>query len=651
MGHSGIKKHTFKLKYKLSDGNILQVHHTICPSSGKVKHIRFLSIVFDDICDRFACSDHHGNIFVFDMVACDYWPLTGNEPSSVAAFAAYQRNLLMLATTCPPFNLLFIDTETGKLVSKLSGHKSEIKLVKLSSKHDLLLTSSGSEAIIWELKGRTLYFKLNLCIGEITDIGFSPVSDNVIACFKNDTFRIWSRKTMKSMKITLCKELRKVKSFVYSKNGRIVVIGTCSTLSVHDADTWQPTKLIDTNRLNIHGVQQLLFLPQPLDGGCNKVLAVLSMRRNVHLVNLECLTLITTISIESSNVSQIATSYSGKYLACVLKMGQINIYKSEKLLNNHFGKPCLPADADRKINKRKFTFESIELDQEIDKCLSEDRLSKILSQFSQYPDKHRPVIWKKMLKTPNNYDAYCDLMLRPVHPCCRKLDKSITIRNSIYLKHTKRLMSSLMHWCPVLAELDYLHILVFPFVKILHQDPMFCFEVVATILKNYCQLWFEYCPLPPINVLSMVENVLGEHDCSLLDHFCVVGVTSKVYAFKLMTSAFSEVLSSSDWLILWDHILSNETSYILMAIVAYSLIHRNTLKSFCNIQQFEEFFSTQNSTNMKAFIKKTKKLLKETSYENHPKQYLKRFAPLLKGSCYEQCQLRVAGIKVSLCRT
>lgn len=647
MGHSGIKKHNFKLKYKLSDGNILQVHHTICPSSGKVKLIRFLSIVFDDICDRFACSDHHGNIFVFDMVACDYWPLSGHEPSSVAAFATYQRNLLMLATTCPPFNLIFIDAETGNVVSKLSGHNSKIKMVKLSSKHDLLLTSTGSEAIIWELKGRTLYFKLNLCIGEITDIGFSPVSDNVVACFKNDNLCVWRRKNFKSLKITLCKELRKVKSFAYNKNGRIVVIGTYSTLSVHDADTWEVTKLMDTNKLNIHGVKQLLFLPQPLDGGCNNILAVLSMRRNVHLVNLECLTLITTISIESSNVSKIATSNSGKYLACVLKMGHINIYKSGKLLNNQAGKPSLPADAGGKTIKRKFTFESIELDQEVDECLSEDRLSKILSQFSQYPDKHRLVIWKRILKTPNNYDAYCDLMRRPVHPCCRKLDKCITIRNSTYLKHTKRLMSSLMHWCPVLAELDYLNILVFPFVKILHQDPMFCFETVATILKNYCQLWFEYCPLPPINVLSMVENVLGEHDRCLLAHFCVVGVTSKVYAFKLMSSAFSEVLSPSEWLILWDHILSNETSFILMAIVAYSLIHRNTLKSYCSIQQFEEFFSTQKCTNMKALIKKTKKLLKETSYDNHPKQYLKEFTPLRKGLCYEQCQLRVVGIKVS----
>ena len=45
---------------------------------------------------------------------------------------------------------------------------------------------------------------------------------------------------------------------------------------------------------------------------------------------------------------------------------------------------------------------------------------------------------------------------------------------------------------------------------------------------NWCQHWFEYFPNPPINVLSMVENVLGHHDRYLLQHFVTYGVTSQV---------------------------------------------------------------------------------------------------------------------------
>jgi hypothetical protein len=45
---------------------------------------------------------------------------------------------------------------------------------------------------------------------------------------------------------------------------------------------------------------------------------------------------------------------------------------------------------------------------------------------------------------------------------------------------------------------------------------------------NWCQHWFEYFPNPPLNVLSMAENVLAHHDKELLQHLIDCGVTSQV---------------------------------------------------------------------------------------------------------------------------
>lgn len=47
---------------------------------------------------------------------------------------------------------------------------------------------------------------------------------------------------------------------------------------------------------------------------------------------------------------------------------------------------------------------------------------------------------------------------------------------------------------------------------------------------NWCQHWFEYFPNPPLNILSMVENVLAHHDRELLRHLVDCGVTSQVTA-------------------------------------------------------------------------------------------------------------------------
>lgn len=45
---------------------------------------------------------------------------------------------------------------------------------------------------------------------------------------------------------------------------------------------------------------------------------------------------------------------------------------------------------------------------------------------------------------------------------------------------------------------------------------------------NWCQHWFEYFPNPPLNILSMVENVLAHHDKELLQHLVRCGITSQV---------------------------------------------------------------------------------------------------------------------------
>jgi hypothetical protein len=58
---------------------------------------------------------------------------------------------------------------------------------------------------------------------------------------------------------------------------------------------------------------------------------------------------------------------------------------------------------------------------------------------------------------------------------------------------------------------------------------------------NWCQHWFEYFPFPPINVLSMIENVLSEHDSALLAFYCDAGIKTDIYAWTLLEMAFSEV--------------------------------------------------------------------------------------------------------------
>ena len=45
-----------------------------------------------------------------------------------------------------------------------------------------------------------------------------------------------------------------------------------------------------------------------------------------------------------------------------------------------------------------------------------------------------------------------------------------------------RLLSALAHWSAIFGETDYLPLVAFPFVKLFQNNPLICFEVVATVI-------------------------------------------------------------------------------------------------------------------------------------------------------------------------
>lgn len=129
----------------------------------------------------------------------------------------------------------------------------------------------------------------------------------------------------------------------------------------------------------------------------------------------------------------------------------------------------------------------------------------------------------------------------------------------------------------------------------------------------------------------MIENILYEHDVQLLQHLSFHMVTSEMYAWPLLESAFSEVLTASEWCILWDHILSNEPSFLLMTIVAYSILNHSLLMTFTDVSDFKHFYRHQNPINVKRLVAKSYCLFNNTSEKNHPKSYLNLFNKLEVG--------------------
>uniref|UniRef100_A0A8D0ENX8 TBC1 domain family member 31 n=1 Tax=Strix occidentalis caurina TaxID=311401 RepID=A0A8D0ENX8_STROC len=220
--------------------------------------------------------------------------------------------------------------------------------------------------------------------------------------------------------------------------------------------------------------------------------------------------------------------------------------------------------------------------------LNKKRLQALLKGFGEYPAKYRMFVWRSLLQLPENHLAFSSLIDKGTHSAFVNIQNAYPIKSRKLLRVLQRTLSALAHWSAIFAETPYIPLLAFPFVKLFQNNQLICFEVVATVVVNFCQHWFEYFPNPPVNVLSMMENVLAHHDKELLQHLIKYSVTSQVYAWPLLETLFSEVLTREEWLKVFDNIFSNHPSYFLMIAVAYIICSRAPLLHCNQTADFEE---------------------------------------------------------------
>lgn len=286
------------------------------------------------------------------------------------------------------------------------------------------------------------------------------------------------------------------------------------------------------------------------------------------------------------------------------------------------------------------------------------RLLPILKEFGEYPEKYRQMMWKTLLKLPENSESFAVLLKKVLHPsvrvCMSNYDKrsiaSSSTADQKTLNNLKHIMSCVFYWSKVFENVTYLPKFMFPFVKLGRGDLMFSFEIIATLMLNHCQLWFEFLPLQvPYNYLNLVENVLMRMDHKLYEFYKSRNITSEHYALPLIQSAFSEVLDEQTWPQLWDHIVSNEPYFLIFVIVAYNSTHRSLIMRLKDVESIRTIFHEPNCINLKKLMKKSYTFMRKCPSSIHPRQYMTSFSPLSHGiyQKFEHYQKNLINVNVT----
>nr|XP_046256314.1 TBC1 domain family member 31 [Scatophagus argus]XP_046256315.1 TBC1 domain family member 31 [Scatophagus argus] len=640
---------------------------TVVRTTQQAKTVRFLHVTFDTTGDSFLAGDHHGNIYVFD-ISRNRFRLVQKTGQACTALAFSLRRTTEFLVALADYTIKCFDKDTKQLVSWMRGHEGAVSSISVHSSGRYAISTSSDTAQLWDLDTFQRKRKLNIrqSVG-IQRVFFLPLSNTILSCFSDDSVFAWESDTLfckYQLPVPDCGPKISYKAFAVTRDGKSLAAGGRSNLlHLWCLDSKQLVRVIQMPT-QVRTVRQLEFLPDSFDGGASQTLGVLSQDGVMRFINIHTCKLLFHMGSHDNAITSVAVSPNGRHVVAIMDNGSINVY-SVQSLTQELNKPppsqvavVTGSEADQEMSnlKVKVRTEVIQRpakssgrqtqvktlqppavsaaedkENELPAGLNKKRLVALLKEFGEYPAKYRMFVWRSLLCLPENHAAYSSLTDKGLHSAYLTLHDKYPIKSHKLQRGLQRVLSALAHWAAIFGELEYLPLVAFPFVKLFQNNPMLCFEVVATVMVNWCQHWFEYFPNPPLNILSMAENVLAHHDRELLQHLMDCGITSQLYVWPLLETLFSEVLTRDEWLRLFDSVFSNHPSFLLMACVAYITCCREPLLLCNQKRDFEYFFHHRNNLDVGAMIKEAYRLMSSTPADIHPRTLLCDFTPLTKG--------------------
>ncbi|XP_034063581.1 TBC1 domain family member 31 isoform X3 [Gymnodraco acuticeps] len=637
---------------------------TVVRTAQQAKIVRFLHVTFDTTGDSFLAGDHHGNIYVFD-ISRNRFRLVQKTGQACTALAFSLRRTTEFLVALADYTIKCFDKDTKQLVSWMRGHEGSVSSISVHSSGRYAISTSSDTAQLWDMDTFERKRKLNIrqSVG-IQRVFFLPLSNTILSCFSDDSIFAWESDTLSckyQLPVPDCGPKVSYKAFAVTRDGKSLAAGGRSNLlHLWCLDSKQLIRVIQMPT-QVRTVRQLDFLPDSFDGGASQTLGVLSQDGVMRFINIHTCKLLFHMGSHDDAITTATVSPNGRHVVAIMDNGSINVYSVQSLtqeLNKVAPPPSRVAvvsggGADQDLSNLKVKvrsevvqrgrqtqvkilrppacFTAEEKENELPAGLNKKRLVALLKGFGEYPAKYRMFVWRSLLCLPENHAAYSSLTDKGLHSAYLTLQDKYPIKSHKLQRGLQRVLSALAHWAAIFGEVEYLPLVAFPFVKLFQNNPMLCFEVVATVIVNWGQHWFEYFPNPPLNILSMAENVLAHHDKELLQHLVDCGITSQLYVWPLLETLFSEVLTREEWLRLFDNIFSNHPSFLLLACVAYITCCREPLLLCSQKEDFEYFFHHRNNLDLGAMIKEAYRLMGSTPADIHPRTLLSDFTPLTKG--------------------
>ncbi|KAI8607774.1 hypothetical protein BC830DRAFT_1157806 [Chytriomyces sp. MP71] len=598
-----------------------------------------------------AAVDQRGHLYALDMPKNRFWLVARTGVSAVCiTFNTVRRREVILGLSDNSIHCYNIDT--NQLVARLPAyHRTEPQAISVHPNFPIAISNSRTESIIWDTER---WERKRVLMGAGPGVQQASFS-------RTDTFNLRWKISLERFaanptdRPTLPSDSQLVvprsSYFSVSSNDELMIYGGLSA-SLY---VWNLTEKRLLHEILLPAFSKRV-LAQVEFVGTTSVAAVLSSGGELVLVDVERAKMIGQFR-GSHRFRSFSLSHDGSVMTVILMdakfslrmmridqmvklRGKVNDGVDRDLDDDLLEEAEAPKEESRPASpmkrvqlqseRTKTFYEMIEA-KESTTVLNRRKLLKYLKHYGSYPEDYRTMIWRFLLKLPENREAYETLLEKGIHPSLKDFRKKFPLKSDRIAKSMERTISCLAHWSPIFEDLEYLPGMVFPIVKLFVNDMFSGFEVIMSLLINWCQKWWEYYPNPPIECLGVLEDLIAYHDPPLLSHFKRQKITSQVYGWGLLQTLLTEILSQRDWLKVWDHLVTNPPAFLYYFIAAYILESRASLLAANKLDDVSYFFSRVNPVNVDKIIVAAYRLHSATPDACSPVTFFTPFRPLLKG--------------------
>ncbi len=242
------------------------------------------------------------------------------------------------------------------------------------------------------------------------------------------------------------------------------------------------------------------------------------------------------------------------------------------------------------------------------------KLKSFLAKNDLYPSRYRPLIWRFLLRLPENTVAFSHLVQRGVHPAYEDLYDHYPIPSQKLFQRLQNLCSQATHWAGILGDAPYLPALAFPFTLVYGSDELASLETVMTIMMYWGFSWHVTHPNPPMHFIDTFNSLLKLHELSLYQHFQKLSIIPGIYCWQLISTLFTEICNRNSWLQLMDYLFTYFTNLCNLILLPIAIMKdlKTILFSCDSINKIATIFHNQQVMNIHSILHSVQEMLKNT---------------------------------------